>query len=297
MKFVHVVELNIYPVKSTRPISRSSSAVERWGLAGDRRWMVVDAENRFISARKVPALLGVTATPSGPGRVRLAGPHAAPLDVDASSAAELVPVTVWKDEVLAVAPSSAADTWFSSLLDCRARLVWLDDPARRAVNAAYGKPGDLVSFADGFPLLLACTGSLRQLNDWIDANALELGESPPEQLTMRRFRPNVVIDNDEPFAEDRWRRLRIGEVDFRLVKLCGRCVLTTIDPLTLVKGKEPLRTLARHRRWDGEVWFGVNVIPDAVGTLNVGDEVTILDEATRPDMVPEVTLGQAATSA
>ena len=122
---------------------------------------------------------------------------------------------------------------------------------------------------------LTATASLRQLNDWIvDETALRDEPRPVSPLPMRRFRPSVVVDTEIPFEEDRWTRLRIGTVAFRVVKRCDRCVLTTIDPDTLESGKEPIRTLARHRRSDGKVWFGVNLVPDGVGTISVGDDVT-----------------------
>ncbi|NDL55632.1 MOSC domain-containing protein [Phytoactinopolyspora mesophila] len=273
---MQVTHLSIYPIKSTQGRPASSLAVEPWGPVDDRRWMLVGEDGAVVTARAFPPLLSVTAEPGGPGQVRLHGPHAEPLDVDATGDAELIPVKVWRSELKATHPSPAADRWFSTLIDHDVRLVWLDDPTRRPVDPEFGKLEDRVSFADGYPVLLATTASLRQLNDWIAAGAAERGEEPPEPLDMRRFRPNVVVENDEPFAEDQWSRVRIGDVEFRVAKPCDRCVLTTIDPDTLVKGKEPLRTLARYRRWDGKVWFAVSLIPDGPGTLNVGDAVTAL---------------------
>jgi uncharacterized protein len=158
------------------------------------------------------------------------------------------------------------------------RLVYLDDPMRRRPNPAYSREGDRVSFADGYPLLLTGEGSLRELNDLIAAGPLA-AEGP---LPMRRFRPNVVVAGAPPWAEDGWRLLRIGDVVFRAVKGCDRCVLTTIDPDTAVKGKEPIATLARCRRWDGKVWFGVNLIPDSpgrTGAIRVGDPVQVLEQS------------------
>ncbi len=240
--------------------------------------MVVDTDGFALTARAFPRLLTVTATSlGGDGRLRLEGSHAAPLEVDGGTAREGMSVQVWQSHVEAARPSPEADAWFSELLDRDVRLVWLDDPRRRPVDPQYGHADDRVSFADAYPLLLTTTGSLHQLNDWITENALERGEPAPEPLPMRRFRPNVVVENDEPFAEDDWSRIRLGSVDFRVAKPCDRCVLTTIDPETLHKGKEPLRTLARYRRWDGKVWFGVNIIPDATGTLRVGDPAHIPD--------------------
>lgn len=273
---VRVVDLIIYPVKSTRGLPRPEAEVEPCGLADDRRWMVVDDAGYVVTARVRPALLGVTVTPLGRGRIRLEGPHSDAIDVDGTASSEYVPVQIWKNTVDAVRAGAAADAWFAKLLDEDVRLVWLDDPTRRPVNPAYGLPADRVSFADAYPLLLTTTGSLARLNDWVVEEALLRGEEPPaEPLPMRRFRPSVVVDNLEPFAEDTWCRLRIGGVPFRAVKLCDRCVLTTIDPDTQARGKEPLRTLARHRRWDGKVWFGMNLVPDGTGRIAVGDDVEI----------------------
>ncbi|HEY9408276.1 MAG TPA: MOSC N-terminal beta barrel domain-containing protein [Jiangellaceae bacterium] len=275
---MQVAELNIYPVKSTRGFSVQRAGVQPWGLADDRRWMVVDVEGSLITARVQPALLGVRATPLGEGRLRLEGPHAAPLEVDATSREGLVPVRVWRSHLSATPAGPGADAWFGKLLDRDVRLVWLDDPTRRPTNPDYSRPGDRVSFADGYPILLTSAASLRQLNDWIVEEALTRGEEPAGPLPMRRFRPSVVVEHDEPFAEDHWRRLRIGGIEFRVPKPCDRCVLTTIDPDTLAKGKEPIRTLSRHRRWDGKVWFGTNLIPDGTGTISVGDPVEVLPD-------------------
>ncbi|AYY12976.1 MOSC domain-containing protein [Actinobacteria bacterium YIM 96077] len=280
---MRVSQLTIYPVKSTHGHPVDSAPVEPWGLAGDRRWMAVDAKGSAVTARRFPRLLHVTATPDAPGQLRLHGPHAEPIDVDATKApAEpLVDVDVFRDELSATHPSADADAWLSSLLDHDVRLVWLDDPRRRAVEPQHAQPDDRVSFADGFPLLLATTSSLDQLNRWIESDARQRGEIV-EPLPMRRFRPNVVVENDTPFAEDTWSRIRLGDIEFRVAKPCGRCVLTTIDPDSLVKGKEPLRTLSRYRRWDGEVWFGVNLIPETPGELRVGDLAEVAAEST-PD--------------
>lgn len=266
--------IHVYPVKSTRGLQVASAQVEPWGLAGDRRYMVVDADGMVLTARDHPRMLAVAATPEGRG-LKLTGPHADPLQVSPEPGTPTRRVRIWHDDVDAVDTGEEAAAWFTALLGLPARLVWLDDPTRRPVDPAYGAPDDRVSFADAYPLLLASTASLRRLNDWIAEGAVERGEEPPAPLPMTRFRPSVVVEDvPEPFAEDRWRRVRIGDVPFRAVKLCDRCVLTTIDPDTLAKGKEPIRTLSRHRRWDGKVWFAVNLIPDGTGTIRVGDPVT-----------------------
>jgi uncharacterized protein YcbX len=274
-RYVRVAGLHVYPVKSTRGRDVSAADVEPWGLADDRRFMVVDADNRHLTAREEPRLLSVSAVVRGLSELILHGPHADPILVQTSQQPTTT-VQIWRDEVPVIRPSAAADAWFSALLGRDVGLVWLRDPTNRPVNPAYGRTDDRVSFADAYPLLLTATASLSQLNDWITAAAVERGETDGEPLPMRRFRPSVVVDTAVPFTEDGWRKVRIGSVSFRVAKGCDRCVLTTIDPDTLVKGPEPIRTLAQHRKRNGKVWFGVNLIPDGTGRIHVGDDVKVL---------------------
>ncbi len=277
---MHIADLAVYPVKSTRGHRLSEASVEPWGLADDRRWMVIDDSGVVLTARIWPALLSVTAHVRGPGRLRLTAPHAPAIEVDAAGQDEagrsLVPVQIWKSHLEAVPAGAEADDWFAALLGRPARLVWLDDPTRRLTSPEFSRPGDRVSFADGYPLLLVTTGSLRRLNEWIAEEAEIRGEPGAQRLDARRFRPNVVVDHDVPFAEDDWRGIRLGGIDFRVSKPCDRCVLTTIDPDTQLKGKEPLRTLARRRRRDGKLLFGINLIPDGTGHVRVGDKAEAL---------------------
>ena len=155
------------------------------------------------------------------------------------------------------------------------RLVRCVDPTLRALNPAHSNDGDHTAYADGYPVTLASRTSLRQLHDWMVELAVERGEPVPDPLPVERFRANVVVDGDlEPFVEDTWGRVQIGGVGFRVAKPVDRCVMTTIDPQGLTTGHEPIRTLARHRRWDGATWFAIQLIPDGTGSVNVGDEVT-----------------------
>ena len=272
-----VTDLYRYPVKSCRGQRLRAAPVEPWGLARDRRWMIVDSGGEVLTARERPRLVLVTPVPEGDG-IRLTEPAMPELTVPVPPPGELVPVAVWESKLLATPAGGAASAWFGEVAGEPVRLVYLDDPTRRRPNPAYSREGDRVSFADGFPLLLTGEGSLRELNDLIGGGPLA-AEGP---LPMRRFRPNVVVAGADPWAEDRWRLVRIGDVVFRAVKGCDRCVLTTIDPDTAVKGKEPIATLTRCRRWDGKVWFGVNLIPDSpsvAATIRVGDPVQVLEQA------------------
>lgn len=149
----------------------------------------------------------------------------------------------------------------------------MDDPAtRRPVDPQYARPGETVAFADGYPLLATTTASLDALNSLI-ARDVHAGEGP---LPMNRFRPNLVLAGTDPWAEDGWSRLSVGEVGFRVAKPCGRCVVTTTDQATAARGKEPLHTLGRHRRIDGKLIFGQNLIPLGRGTIRVGDPVRVI---------------------
>ncbi|HUN35907.1 MAG TPA: MOSC N-terminal beta barrel domain-containing protein [Trebonia sp.] len=266
-----------YPVKSCRGQRLNEAHVEPWGLAGDRRWMLVDGDGRFVTGREHPRLVLVTPALEADGAIRLSTPGLPGLTVPVPEAgtAPLIRVKVWSSELDAAAASQQASGWLRKVTGMDVRLVYLDDPTRRPTSPAHSQPGDVVSFADGYPLLLTAAESLARVNEWIAAGP-HAAEGP---LPMTRFRPNVVVAGDGAFAEDGWRLLKIGDVTFRVAKQCGRCVFTTVDPATAVKGKEPLATLSRHRRWDGGMWFGVNLIPDEPrvgGVIAVGDIVTIL---------------------
>lgn len=272
-----------YPVKSARGERLDEASVEPWGLAGDRRWMVVDPDGLALTAREVHPLLLLHPEITAAG-LRVQAPGAAPLDVAVPDPDRQVPVRLWRSELTA-AHAEEADAWLGEVLGRPARLVHLDDPTRRPVSAEYAAPDDRVSFADGYPLLVTTTASLAALNDVV----LERSQGTHEPLPMTRFRPNVVVDGVPAWAEDDWRRVRIGGVDFRAVKGCARCVITTLDPGTAEGGKEPIASLARIRRWDGATWFGTNLVPDLPDgrpvTIREGDAVEVL-EAVEPGAGP-----------
>lgn len=269
-----------YPVKSCRGERLATARVEPWGLAGDRRWMIVDAAGDQVTAREYPLLVLVTPR-LGDGVIHLSRPAAKDLTVPVPAGGARVPVNVWGSPLAAAPAGAEASEWLSQVAGEVVRLVYLDDPSQRRPNPAYSQPGDRVSLADGYPLLLASAGSLDRLNELIAAGP-RAAEGP---LPMTRFRPNVVVAGAPAWAEDGWRRLRIGPVMFRAAKGSDRCVFTTIDPDTAARGKEPLATLARYRRWDGKTWFGVNLIPDAPppgAVIRPGDPVEIVQQA-EPD--------------
>ncbi|MCK7624800.1 MOSC domain-containing protein [Streptomyces sp. RS10V-4] len=268
-----VQSLHLYPVKALAGTGPGEAAVEPWGLAGDRRWLVADAEGRQITQRQEPRLALARAEELPGGALRLTAPGVPPLTVPVPAPADTVPVQVFGTVVQAVPAGREAAEWWRGYLGTACRMVHMDAPERRrAIDPRFSEPGDTVSFADGFPLLLTTTASLDALNSLIAQ-----GDHPDEgPLPMNRFRPNVVIGGTAPWAEDDWRRVRIGEVVFQVAKPSGRCVVTTTDQRTAERGKEPLRTLARHRRFGDQLVFGQNLIPRGAGTLRVGDPFEIL---------------------
>ncbi len=271
--------ITIYPVKSLRGIAVQEAAVEPWGLAGDRRWMVVDADHRYLTQRELPGMARIAAAPAGDGGVVLSAFDAGALRVPAPEAGgPTVDVLVWRDRVRAQPAGRDADAWLSDALGRVCRLVHMGDPAAaRPVDPAYGQPADRVSFADGFPLLGVNAASLGALNTRL-----------AQPVPMARFRPNLVLSGAAPWAEDAWRLLQIGGVGgvaFRAVKLCARCVIITTDQETGARprDREPLRTLSSFRRDDrGRVLFGQNLVPDGVGRIAVGDRVETVEAPVGP---------------
>ncbi len=268
--------INRYPVKSCRGEVLTAAEVQPWGLVGDRRWMVVDGDGAVITAREANSLLLVDPTITATG-LSLTAPDLPTLAVTTPDPARRVPVTIWGSSLDATAAGPEAAEWLEAAIGRVARLVHLDDPTARPTDPDFGDPDDRVSFADGYPLLLTTEESLVALDDAITERHLDDPEAPGP-LPMTRFRPNVVVAGAAAWEEDDWRRVRIGEVVFRAVKGCARCVMTTLDPETAARGKEPIATLARIRRWDGGTWFGINLVPDTPGaTISVGDQVEVLD--------------------
>jgi uncharacterized protein YcbX len=277
---IGVSALAIHPVKSTAIRHVDRAEVRPWGLAGDRRWMVVDDNGRLVTAREVHDLFSITAdtaetTPAADTALRLSADGHDPIDVLEPDTAP-IPVRLHRHDLLARPAAEAASAWVRKVLGRDdLTLVWCDDPTRRALNPSYSRPGDHTAFADGYPVTLTSLDSLARLNEWMVEDALQRGEEPDAPLPIERFRANVVVRGAEPFAEDGWQRLRIGEVAFRKAKLIDRCVMTTISLVDLTTAKEPIRKLARHRQWDHETWFGIQLIPETTGPIRVGDPVEV----------------------
>ncbi|MEU1485089.1 MOSC N-terminal beta barrel domain-containing protein [Streptomyces sp. NPDC005752] len=263
----------IHPVKSLAACAAEQAVVEPWGLGGDRRWMLIDTDDRVVTQRQQPRMAQLSADPLPGGGLALSAPGSPSLTVEVPDPVRTVAAELHRSRVEVAVAAGAAHAWFGARLGAEVRLVHLDAPShRRPVDPEFGRPGETVSLADEFPLLLTTRSSLDALNSLVAQ-----GDHPEEgPLPMNRFRPNVVVEGTAPWAEDGWRRIAIGEVAFRVVKPCGRCVVTTTDQRTAERGKEPLRTLARHRRDGRHLLFGQNMIPEGSGTIRAGDPVRVL---------------------
>jgi uncharacterized protein YcbX len=256
-----------YPMKSCAPLPAESAAVEPRGLAHDRRWMVVDPDGRFVTGRELPRLTLVHARPSADGGLSLQAPGMMPLRLEAPRGDARLPVTVWKSDVLARACDAAADAWLSAFLGRSVRLVHMAEDVHRPMTSSHARPGDEVSFADAYPLLLITRAAVDLLNTKL--------ERPVSPL---RFRPNLIVDGAAAHAEDGWSRVRVGEVEFEVGKACVRCVFTTVDPERGERdaGGQPLKALIGYRRGPEGVTFGRNLIPRTRGTIRLDDPVEVL---------------------
>lgn len=268
MNPAQLAQISIYPIKSTRAINLSDAWVEEKGLSFDRRFVLVKPDGQFITARTHRKLLFIqsTLTPYG---INVVAPDMPALHIHYSNfEAEYQSIQIWNDSIEAQICSQLYDNWFSDFLGEPCRLVFCGDQSYRNVSRRTSQ----VSFADGYPLLIISQASLSDLNK-------RLNQQDMPSVAMSHFRPNIVVNNTKAFAEDGWKHIRIGEVEFEVVKPCTRCVLTTVDPNTAVESpyKEPLKTLGQYRRDEkGEVNFGQNLVALNQGKISLGDTVEVL---------------------
>jgi len=264
-----VSALHIYPVKGLMGYSPAFAILERRGLQYDRNWMLVDEENIFLSQREIPEMVFLQAGIEKDA-LRISDRKGRKEDL-------LLPlnnyergsglVEIWNDEVKADWVGREADEWFSALLGFKCRLVYMPDTTKRQVDLNYAQPGDITTFSDGYPVLIASESSLGDLNQRLSDGFL---------AAMARFRPNIVLQGTQPWEEDQWAKVRVGDAVFRTPKPCARCQVVTIDPATGETGKEPLKTLASFRSRGNKVNFGVNACPELQGLsveIRVGDPV------------------------
>jgi hypothetical protein len=264
--------LHLYPVKSLGGYAVPEAAITTRGLQHDRRWLLVDERNRFLTQRQLPAMALLALAPAHNGFLisHRQRPELLPLYVPFAATPErTLFVTIWSDLAWAWRGAPEADEWLTEALGRPCRLVYMSDMVRREAESAPEPPAEsqLVSFADAAPFLLAGEAALADLNTRL-----------ADPVLMNRFRPNLVFGGGEPYDDDTWERFQIGDVPFRALEGCARCVLTTIDQQTAVKSatSDPLRTLATYRQTDHRTLFGQYVTSAPAGRLRVGDAITVL---------------------
>ena len=267
MTSIRLSKIHVYPLKSGGSISCDSASVYDQGLQYDRSWALFDNADTLITGREYPQLLDL--------QMQI---HKDQLEISLSNKVQLtIPVkfqgqavsdlSFFSRTVDGVLLDHDVHKWFSNYLGIPCRLFFQNEQVPRYVLDKHGgRERDKVSFADQCPLLLISTASLVDLNTRLE-----------KQISMQNFRTNLVVDGCQAYAEDQWKSVRIGAVEFEVAQACVRCVFTTIDPVTKKKGKEPLRTLAQYRRGpEGGVIFGVHLIPRRLGSIKLGDEVSII---------------------
>jgi uncharacterized protein YcbX len=259
-------QLNSYPLKSAGGISLANSNLDQRGLVHDRRWMVVDDSGQFMSQRTSPEMALINTEIDGQTLI-LNAPRMSELCLPLfPTTGESQEVEIWGDRCEAWTADPQVELWISEYLGKSCKIVFMPDHSKRPVDPDFTVDEKQVAFSDGFPLLLISEASLNELNSRL-----------PESVAMKRFRPNLVVKDTEPYAEDSWKKIIIGECEFHVVKPCSRCILTTVDPETgEFSGKEPLRTLATYRKLNGKVMFGQNLIATKIGKLEVGMSVEII---------------------
>ena len=262
-----VERIFVYPIKSCRGIEVTAAALTPRGLEHDRRYMLVDADGRFLTQRRHQQMALIVPRFSEQGLI-VSAPGCDDLLLPAgfdSTALESCTVRIWDDSVEATLAAPDINIWFSEFMGFACGLVYMADDQHRAIPNPAAAFDDEVSFADGAPLLLLSDASLDDLNRRLD-----------RPVTIEHFRPNLVVSAGQPHAEDGWSSVTAGEAVLDVAWPCSRCILTTIDPVTGkrdVRG-EPMRTLNGYRRRDGRVCFGQNLIPRSGGTIRRGDSVS-----------------------
>ncbi len=263
-----VSELYVYPIKSLAGIKLDRAEVTDRGFKHDRRWMLIDENNRFISQREVAkmALLKVAIEDDG---LKITFNETSLKVPSIFENKDFIKVTIWDDECSAQLVNEQSDQWFTNVLGIKCRLIYMPDESLRFTDARYTPDGSVTSFSDAYPFLLLSQASLNDLNRRLDA-----------ALPMDRFRPNIVITGGEANQEDLMNELVINGIIFFGVKLCARCNIPTINQQTAKASKEPSKTMARYRLKNNKIYFGQNLITAGTGFVAVGDEVNVLSQHT-----------------
>jgi uncharacterized protein YcbX len=271
-----ISQINVYPIKSLSGVNLRTSVAENRGLQFDRRWMLTDEQNQFLTQRDFPKMATISIKIINDGLRVSAGAETLKISPEPKTD-NVATVKIWSSRCRARIYENEVNQWFSDVLETNCRLVLMPEGTRRRVNYFYAvRRDDVVSFADGYPFLLTGENSLADLNSRLDA-----------PVPMNRFRPNLVVSGSGAFAEDEWKKIKIGACVFHVVKQCARCVITTIDQGRGVKtGAEPLKTLATYRipkrSVKKKILFGQYLIAENAGAvLNVGDKIEVVEMKNR----------------
>lgn len=266
---MHLSALYRYPLKSGAGERLDQAWCGSFGLHGDRRWMLIDASNgRFLTQRSMPAMALLQLRWQGEAGVRLNAPGLPELEVPVPTASTpLRGAFIWGEVRRVPDCGDEVAEWLSGFLGRAVRLVYLPEGDAIQVDLNFAKDGELTAFTDGFPFMLIGQASLDDL-------CARIGRP----LDMLRFRPSLVVAGAEPYAEDGWKRIRIGTIEFRVVKSCTRCAIPLIDPVTAQRSPdlEPMATLLTYRKSRDGVLFGQNLIAEGTGPLLEGMPVEVL---------------------
>jgi len=259
-------EIYIYPVKSLGGISVDSVIVEERGLKYDRRYLLIDENNVFMTQRDFPqlALLKLSFRENGFNVLNTQNNSYTFIPFESDSK-ENISVTIWDDVCSAVRVSKELDDWFSTAINKKCSLVYMPDDEKRIVEKKYINDEHIVGFADAYPFLIIGQSSLDDLNTRLD-----------KPIPMNRFRTNFVFTGGKPYEEDNWKDFKIGELSFKAVKPCARCVITTTNQDTAERSNEPLKTLSEYRKINNKVMFGMNLVCRQTGSINIGNKIEII---------------------
>jgi uncharacterized protein YcbX len=266
---LQVSELFIYPIKSLGGISVSNALVTDRGLQHDRRWMLVDHNNKFMTQREFAEMALLQSEILEDGLKVYHKKQQTSIFIPFKPQDETISVQVWSDRCKGIVVSKKVNEWFSGILGKTCQLVYMPGATKRRVDGRYALNKEITNFSDGYPFTTIGQSSLDDLNSRLE-----------EKLPINRFRPNIVFTGGAAFEEDGWKHFAINEIDFYGVKLCARCVITTINQETIEKSKEPLKTLATYRQKNNKIYFGQNLIHHGEGTLHIGNEIKVKERKT-----------------
>jgi uncharacterized protein len=261
-----VHSLHVYPVKSCRGIDLQTAELVETGIKYDRHWMLVDEQGNFLSQRKLPQMAGISCSLTEQSLI-VTAQHQEPLEVPLEqTSSNFIAVNIWNDECKAAIVSTQASAWFSKVLGQSCELVYLPESEKRQVDPRYAEPGQIVGFADGFPLLIVSLASIDMLNEKLE-----------QKVSIDRFRPNIIIDGCPAHAEDDWHRIAIGDIEIQLAKPCSRCVIPSIDQHSSEKHPTILKALASYRRSENKIFFGQNGLHSQNGVIRQGQSIELIN--------------------